>query len=81
LMTAECRRGREFREDIATGLIDLNFSVPISNLEAPNWAYGNITANEYKYMMFALASKYNVTKCKPAKPFALNHSVCIQCPK
>lgn len=64
IVSAECRYQREFREDAITGMIDLNRSLPVSNLAAPNWAYGNISANEYKYMMFAMASKFNISKCK-----------------
>lgn len=66
IVNGECRKGpREFREDVAMGAVDLNVSVPVSNLGVANWVYGNITAQEYKYEMFALASKYNITKCKP----------------
>lgn len=60
-------------------MIDLNRSRVVSNLEAPNWAYGNITAAEYKYKMFAMASKYNISKCKLDKPFAIAGNKCGEC--
>jgi|JI6StandDraft_1071083.scaffolds.fasta_scaffold13274_5 hypothetical protein len=62
-------------------MIDINRSIPVANLAATNWIYGNVTSNEYKYMMFALASKFNISKCKIDKPFAVNRESCVKCPK
>ncbi|MBS1890202.1 MAG: hypothetical protein JST59_02840 [Actinobacteria bacterium] len=48
------------------GLVDLNASIYVSNLDHTDWIFGNTTDKEMKLKMFGLISKHNTTKCKPS---------------
>lgn len=63
------------------GLVNLNTSIFVSNLDHADWIYGNTTEKEMKLTMFAIASKHNTTKCKPGEPIAISDKKCISCPK
>ncbi len=50
------------------------------NLKSGDWFYGNITEQDYKLKMFELSTKYNVTNCPLAKPFAnVKFNRCQKC--
>lgn len=63
----------------ATGMVDLNKSVFVTNTAAPNWIYGNITEQQYNLEKFAMSSKNNITKCPLDRPFAKSATECVDC--
>lgn len=82
ITNSDCHRPpKSFQPDEATGLINLNESRFISNLDGTKWIYGSITPIDYKYRMFSLSSKSNLTKCPQEKPFTKNGKDCIRCPE
>ena len=63
------------------GLVNLGLSQYKDNLIAKNWIYGNITATQYKYQVFAASIKYNLTSCPLNKPYVNPvTNLCFQCP-
>ena len=61
-------------------MININESRYISDLEKTKWIYGSISIADYKYRMFSLSSKTNLTKCPADKPFTRTGMECISCP-
>jgi hypothetical protein len=64
-----------------TALVNPSHSQYKDNLQAKNWVYGNITATQYKYQVFADSIKYNLTNCPISKPYVNPLTlICFQCP-
>lgn len=79
-MNSDCKRlPRPFIEDRPLGLVNIKEYLLISNLDTSKWIYGSLTESQYKYRMFALATKNNLTKCPADKPFAVTTQECVAC--
>ena len=62
-------------------IADLKNHVNISNLNSPNWVYGNTTDSMYYLELFNQTAGKNVTKCPIDMPFVIkNTSECTVCP-
>lgn len=67
-------------EENPTGLVNLAESLYKDNLKATNWVYGNVTEQEYKFYLFSISSKYNLTSCPIETPYvSYDEKSCIAC--
>jgi hypothetical protein len=82
-VNGNCNRvPRSIAQEQATGLVDLNDRLLKDNLKAPNWVYGNITEEQYRLMVFAETTKFNMTTCPIETPFANKvNNTCFSCPE
>lgn len=69
-----------FEDENASGLVNLADSLYKDNLKATNWVYGNVTEAQYKFYLFSISSKYNLTSCPLDKPYvSYDEKSCIAC--
>lgn len=80
ILEADCCNTAAVKVEQPRGMVDLNTSTFITNLDGAKWVYGNTTQEEQKLKMFALSTKANVTKCKVDSPITINGKSCTQCP-
>ena len=75
-----CWVPKKILPETPTGLVNVNMSYYKNNLNAPNWFYGNIKEQDYKYKIFSRATKYNLTNCPIETPYVLEeNNICFPC--
>ena len=75
-----CQSPFIFKEENATGMIDLRGQLYKDNLKAENWFYGDITKKEYLLQRFEWTTKYNLTSCPIEQPYVdLLNNTCFNC--
>ena len=63
-------------------MVDISQGLKKDNLKANDWYFGSITETEYRFKIFELTTKYNLTSCPLDKPFAdIFSNKCLKCAK
>lgn len=80
ILNSQCcgRRNRQVGNEQASGEADIGRSQYQTNLKAKNWIYDGMTSSELRLRYFSRASRWNVTNCPLATPFA-SAGECINC--
>lgn len=75
-----CKPNYKFVPEKPTGLVNLQNTIYKDNLNAKNWYYGATDVKEYTLRRFQLATKFNLTSCPLASPYAdYIQNTCMKC--